>query len=163
MPETNARETNTLEIKPILKVLRDEMALQARHCALLEAQQLALLACDRTRFAALQEEYALVLVKLEAQDSARKALLRDESGEPLTLSSLKEAVSAQNRRSLETLEADLRRTLDQVQALTRRNQTLIQNELDYLAFSLDLIVEAGRTADRSYGGRSGLLLLDRRA
>ena len=160
------------KIKSILKALRDELALQTRHVRLLESQQLALLACDRVRFTALQDEYALVLVQLEAQDTARRAALTEENGEPILISALKEQVSDRNRSTLQTLEDSLRQILEQVQCLTRRNQTLIQNELDYLAFSLDLFVEAGRSADSGYGtpgmaqrsGRlSSLLLLDRRA
>ena len=159
-------------IKQILKVLRDELALQTRHLKLLESQQLALLACDRVRFTALQEEYALVLVQLEAQDTARRAAMVDEDGEPLMLSGLKTQCAERNQAVLQALEDSLRQTLDQVQVLTKRNGTLIQNELDYLAFSLDLFVEAGRSADNGYGtnriqsraGRAAsLLLLDRRA
>ena len=157
-------------IKLILKTLRDELALQTRHARLLESQQLALLACDRARFTALQDEYALVLVQLEAQDTARRAALTDENEEPIALPDLKEECSERNKTTLQALEDSLRRTLDQVQGLTRRNQTLIQNELNYLAFSLDLFVEAGRSADSGYGKNGGsrgrlssLLLLDRRA
>ena len=159
-------------IKQIIKVLRDELALQTRHLKLLESQQLALLACDRVRFTALQEEYALVLVQLEAQDTARRAAMTGEDGEPVTVSAVKAQCSERNESVLQTLEDSLRRTLDQVQLLTKRNGTLIQNELDYLAFSLDLFVEAGRSADNGYGtnriqsraGRAAsLLLLDRRA
>jgi hypothetical protein len=159
-------------IKQIIKALRDELALQTRHLKLLESQQLALLACDRVRFTALQDDYALVLVQLEAQDTARRAAMTGEDGEPVTLSALKEHCTERNQSVLQALEDSLRRTLDGVQLLTKRNQTLIQNELDYLAFSLDLFVEAGRSADNGYGancarsraGRAAsLLLLDRRA
>ena len=159
-------------IKQIIKVLRDELALQTRHLKLLESQQLALLACDRARFTALQEDYAVVLVQLEAQDTARRTALAGEDGQPLTLLLLKEQCSERNQTVLQTLEDSLRQTLGQVQILTKRNQTLIQNELDYLAFSLDLFVEAGRSADNGYGancvrsraGRAAsLLMLDRRA
>ena len=75
--------------KEIIKVLRDDLALQTRHCKLLEAQEQALLACDRERFAALQTQYARMLLELEAQDGARKAVLMDEEGQALTLSALK--------------------------------------------------------------------------
>lgn len=160
-----------LEPKQILQTLRDELALQKRHCKLLEAQEQALLACDRGRFAALQQEHCEMLAVLEAQDAARRAALTDEAGVPLTLSALKETLPATNLRGLPSVEDGLRRTLDRVQALTRSNQKLIQNELNYLAFTLDLFVEAGRTADNGYGppngggsGRlTGRLLLDRRA
>lgn len=159
-------------IKQILKVLREELALQTRHLKLLESQQLALLACDRVRFTALQDDYAVVLVQLEAQDTGRRAVLVGEDRQPLTLSLLKALCSERTQSILQTLEDSLRCTLDQVQLLTKRNQTLIQNELDYLAFSLDLFVEAGRSADNGYGtncvrnraGRAAsLLMLDRRA
>ena len=149
--------------KQILKVLRDELALQTRHCRLLEAQEQALLVCDRARFASLQEEHAEILSALEAQDAARRAALTNDDGETLTLSALRETIPA---KSLRALEDGLRRTLDRVQALTRRNQRLIKNELEYLAFTLDLFVEAGRSADNGYGGGGrliGRLLLDRRA
>ena len=157
------------QIKLVLKALRDELALQTRHVKLLESQQIALLACDRVRFTALQDEYALVLVQLEAQDTARRAAMTGDDGEPILLSALKECASERNAATLQVLEDSLRRVLEQVQSLTRRNQTLIQNELNYLAFSLDLFVEAGRSADNGYGQRSGQgsrlssLMLDRRA
>ena len=152
--------------KQIMQVLRDELALQTRHCKLLEAQEQALLTCDRGRFAALQEEHCRMLAVLEAQDGARRAALTDEAGTPLTLTMLKEAFPTASLRGLPGLEAGLKKTLDRVQALTRSNQKLIQNELNYLAFTLDLFVEAGRTADKGYGGGgriTGRLLLDRRA
>jgi len=154
------------DTKRILQVLRDELALQTRHRKLLEAQEQALLACDRERFAALQEEHCAMLAALEAQDDARRAALTDEAGAPLTLSALKEVLPDASLRGLPALEDELRRTLDRVQALTCSNQKLIQNELNYLAFTLDLFVEAGRTADNGYGGGgrlTGRLLLDRRA
>ncbi len=155
-------------IKTILKTLRDELALQTRHQKLLESQQMALLSCDRVRFTALQDEYAQVLVQLEAQDTARRAAMAGHDGHALLLSAIKSQCSERNQATLQTLEDSLRRTLEQVQTLTRRNQTLIQNELDYLAFSLDLLVEAGRTADCGYGsvrvGRGGRsTFLDSRA
>ncbi len=159
------------DAKHILQVLRDELALQTRHCKLLEAQEQALLACDRARFTALQDDYAQMLVALEVQDEARRLALKgDESGEPLTLSKLRDIVPAESRRGLDALGDGLTRTLDRIQTLSRRNKTLIQNELDYFAFTLDLFVEAGRSIDTGYGPRgvrsghlTGRLMLDRRA
>ena len=154
------------DAKRILQVLRDELALQTRHRKLLEAQEMALLSCDRARFAALQEEHCAMLAALEAQDDARRAVLVDEAGGPLTLSALAELSPESSLRGLPALEDGLRRTLDRVQALTRSNRRLIENELNYLSFTLDLFVEAGRTADNGYGGNgrlTGRLMLDRRA
>lgn len=154
------------ETKQIIKVLRQELALQTRHCTLLEAQEQALLACDRERFCALQAEHARMLLELETQDAARRAALTDEQGQALTLSVLKQSIPAAGQAALLALEDGLRRTLERVQTLTCRNKILIQNELDYFAFTLDLFLEAGRSSQMGYGGGGrlmGRLLLDRRA
>jgi len=151
------------DTKHILKVLRDELLLQTRHCKLLEAQEQALLACDRDRFTALQLEYARMLLELETQDAARRAALTDEQGNSLSFTGLKKLIPA---LSLTTLEDGLRRVMERIHILTQRNKTLIQNELDYFAFTLDLFVEAGRSAQTGYGGSGrlmGRLMLDRRA
>ena len=159
-------EPKTLSTKSILQVLRKELALQTRHCTLLEAQEKALLACDRALFATLQSEHAEMLLEIQAQDAERRTSLRDEEGVALTISALKQQTPASSLPVLTALEDSLRRTVDRVQALMRRNQMLIQNELEYLAFTLDLFVEAGRSADKVYGGGrriAGRLLLDQRA
>lgn len=152
------------DTRRIMQTLRDELTLQTRHLALLEAQEMALLSCDRARFAQAQEEHALLAAALEAQDAARRAALTDDAGEPLSLARLKETAPEASLRGLAPLETSLRETLDRVQTLARRNRALIQNELTYFAFTLDLFVEAGRASAGGYGGgRTGLLMLDRRA
>ncbi len=154
------------DTKKILKVLRDDLTLQTRHCKVLEAQELALLTCNRALFAQTQEQHAALVAKLEVQDTARRAALVDGDGQPITLSGLKGIAPESSLRGLDALENGLKHILEQVQTLTRRNRSLIQNELDYIAFSLDLFVEAGRTAGDGYGGAgiaAGRLLMDRRA
>jgi hypothetical protein len=146
----------------ILKLLRDELTLQTRHCKLLEAQQKALLACDRPRFCAIQAEQELMLRLIEAQWTAREAALHDGSGNLLALSALIERVPPAQQRALGMVRDSLRKTLERVQELNAQNQKLIKNELEYIAFTLDLFVEAGRKAQTSYGGRfRGRMLLDR--
>lgn len=150
----------------LIKNLRQELALQTRHRSLLEAQGRALLACDREHFCTLEEGHAAILVQLQGQEQERTALLCDAAGQPCTLSVFLEGVSPRGRRTLETLRDSLGKTLAQVRELSTRNQSLINNELKYIAFMLDLFVEAGRSADTAYGTKSGLgrrLLLDRRA
>jgi hypothetical protein len=149
----------------ILKVLRDELALQSRHCKLLEAQEAALMSCDRAQFFHLQSEHTRLLPLLEAQQEARQAILRDDEGQPCTLSVLIESCPDASRRALTGAGESLRVILGRIQLLSARNQQLVENELKYLAFTLELFVEAGRSADRGYGGRmpGSRLLLDRRA
>ena len=159
------------DTKQVLKALRDELALQTRHRRLLEAQEQALLACDRIRFSSLQIEHAQMVAELEAQDDARKAAMADEAGAPMTLTAWKEQAEPADRAKLEAIGDRLRETLERVQTLTRRNKTLITNELDYIAFTLDLFVEAGRSNDVGYGPQrggdyarmTGRLMPDRRA
>lgn len=148
----------------IHQVLRDELHLQTRHRQLLESQQAALLACDRARFCALHDDYSALLVELNAQQDVRKAILRHDDGSPLTLTLLLELLPETSCRRLRPVRESLQRTLERVQALNRQNQQLIENELNYIAFSLDLCVEAGRKNDNGYGGGGGgRLLLDRSA
>ncbi len=92
----------------------------------------------------------------------------DDNGEPQTLPVLLEQMEENSRmaRTLAALRDKLRETIERSQILMQRNEMLIRNELSYLAFSLDLFVEAGRTAGQSYGGGAvlgGRLGLDRRA
>ncbi len=150
---------------PLVPLLREELKLQARHCRLLEAQQSALMACDRPRFCALHTEYVRLLEQLEAQAQARQAAMQDGDGNAVTLAALLETLPARQQTTLTGLRDALRRTLERAQGLCRSNQHFIQNELDYFTFSLDLFVEAGRRADTCYGGRSWgrRKLLDRRA
>lgn len=152
----------------LIAVLKQEHALRLRHCRLLEAQGRALLACDRARFMALETEHAALLVEMEAQAVRRQEVLADDTGTPQTLTQLLETMpeDTRPRRALESLRDALLAAASRAQTLARRNEMLIQNELNYLTFALDLFVEAGRTANRGYGGRAligGCLGLDRRA
>ena len=148
----------------LLKNLRQEWALQTRHCQLLEAEGRALLACDRERYIGLQAEHVALLAQIQAQAEAREALMQDVDGNPCTLSALLDQLSDRGRRLMEPLRDGLHRTLTKAQELSKRNEGLITNELKYIAFMLDLYVEAGRSAQASYGGGYGRrLLLDRRA
>lgn len=153
------------DAQPLIQCLKQQSTLQMRHCQILEAQGRALLACDRPRFSALQDEYAQLLLQLQEQEKNRRALMQDEQGNPCTLTQLMENYPERSQKTLQTVRDGLRRNLDRAQELSRRNQGLIQNELKYFAFMLDLFVEAGRSAEAEYGG-GGLgrrLLLDRRA
>ena len=154
------------DTQKILKVLRDEQTLQSRHCKLLETQQRALLACDRKRFHDTQNEHAHLMAQLEAQMEARQAVMRGDDGEPCLLSTIVAEMPERSRRQILNVRDTLRLTLNRIQELSRQNERLINNELEYIAFTLDLFVEAGRKADILYGGRSlngCRLLLDRLA
>jgi hypothetical protein len=146
----------------ILKLLRDELVLQTRHCKLLEDQQKALLACDRPRFCTVQAEQSLMMQLIEAQTTAREAAMHDDDGNLVALSELIQGLPPQHQRALGLVRDSLRKTLERVRELNIQNRKLIKNELEYIAFTLDLFVEAGRKAEASYGGRfRGRLLLDR--
>jgi hypothetical protein len=143
----------------LTRLLRNELMLQTRHCQLLEAQQRALTACDRTRFMSLQSDYTALVGRLKAQAETRSA-----NGE--TIAMLLDALPAEQRATPFARRDTLAETLERARNLCKRSEMLISNELAYMAFTLDLFVEAGRRADVSYGGNGRLgrrRLLDRRA
>ena len=82
--------------------------------------------------------------------------MQDAEGNALTLSALLEGLPGKEQGTLAAVRQDLRQTLERVQTLSCQNQQLIQNELEYIAFTLDLFVEAGRRAESAYGGRGAL-------
>lgn len=143
--------------------MRQELALHSRHCKLLEEQQQALLACNRSQFCSLQPSYAALMERFEAQTAQRKEFLKNQDGEVATLYSLIESVSEQNQSVLHLLYQRLKYLIEMTQMLCRRNIELIQRELNYFTFSLDTLVEAGRQADMSYGGsrQSRRMFVDR--
>jgi hypothetical protein len=151
----------------VLKLLRDELDLQTRHMKLLEAQQTALLACDRPRFCEMKAEQDLMLRLLDAQQTAREAEMVDCNGNLLAITALLERTPEKQQRALGLVRDSLIKTIKRVQELTVQNKQLIENELEYIAFTLDLFVEAGRKATRNdyggFGSLRGRMLLDRRA
>jgi hypothetical protein len=147
----------------ILKLLRDELDLQRRHCKLLEAQQNALLVCDRPRFCGMRAEQDLMLALLAAQQTVREAELEDGNGNVVGITALIEQLPARQRRAYELVVDSLLSVAGRVQELSIQNKKLIENEMAYIAFALDLFVEAGRKARTVYGGSfRPRLLLDRR-
>ena len=150
----------------VLTLLRTELEIQTRHKKLLETQQEALLACDRPRFCGMKAEQDLMIQLLDAQKTAREAELAEPNGNLLAISALMERCPEKQQRALGLVRDSLIKTISRVQELSEQNTQLIENELEYIAFTLDLFVEAGRKADILYGGRSlngCRLLLDRLA
>ena len=149
----------------VLKLLREELDLQTRHMKLLEAQQNALLACDRPRFCGMKAEQDLMLKLLDAQETAREAEMAEPNGNLLAISALMERCPEKQQRALGLVRDSLIKTINRIQDLTLQNKQLIENELEYIAFTLDLFVEAGRKTRNDYGGFGSLrgrMLLDRR-
>ena len=156
------KENTMTDAKKLTEVLRQELALQNRYCKLLEAQKRALLACDRVSFSKLVPEQEAVAETLGMQETRRRATFQSEVGEPMTISALIKDLPEGAKRPVNALRNDLRKVLDKVAVLSQQNQVLIENELGYISFALDLFVDAGRKAD-SYGGSRGgrRLFLDR--
>lgn len=152
-----------IDPQALLKALRLHWALHQRHCKLLKAQQSALLACDREKFCALQPEHDLLVQQVQQQEEALRVLIQGGAGSAATLSAQLACLPERTRRPLQAVQSGLLRTLQETRALSERNAQLIQNELHYLDYTLDLFIDAGRAADAGYGGRGpmrGRLLLD---
>jgi hypothetical protein len=165
--EDAVKEDRTMaDPQKVLKLLRTELDLQTRHLKLLEAQQTALMACDRPRFCGMQAEQELMLQLLDAQKTAREAEMQDASGNLMAISVLMERCPEKTQRALGLVRDSLIKTIKKVQEISERNEQLIENELEYIAFTLDLFVEAGRKTKNDYGGFGSIrsrMLLDRRA
>ena len=155
-----------MDEKKIVKVLQDELTLQLAHRRLLSAQEKALIQCNRPRFCELQAEYVKLVADLERQQTMRESLLVDRLGMPCTFGDISAQLSDRARPIFDRLRTELAKTIQSIRQMTERNQRLIQNELDYITFTLDLFVDIGRnTSNKYYGFAStgGRMLLDRRA
>ena len=153
-------------IKLLLHTLRAEWSLHLRHVRLLQAQQAALLTCDRDEFCRLHAQHEELLAQMEAQGNARDEALRGPDGAPRPLSTWIAEAAGRTRQTLETLQGNLQGTLQQAQELARRNAVLLENEMAFFAYMMDLYVDAARISGDDYAGHApaaGRLGLDRRA
>ena len=153
-------------VKHLLQTLRAEWSLHLKHVQLLQAQQTALLSCDRDEFCRLHTQHEALLAQIAAHTKVRDAALRDETGAPRPLSAWLVDAVGRTRQTLENLQNGLRETLRLAQTLTQRNAQLIENDLTFFAYMMDLYVDVARLSGDGYGGHApaaGRLGLDRRA
>ena len=125
--------------KEVIKLLKGELALQKRHIKLLQAQNEALIACDRPRFFQLFEGYSAFLKELEQHAAKRDTAL---AGAPLA--GLTDEWPDEDSAQAKKLSEEIRNALFLAKEISARNQKLISRELTYIDFLLNLYVEAGR-------------------
>ena len=150
----------------LIKFLRSNIALQSRNCHLLEAEQKALMACNRPLFCELHARHNELLREMQQADFERKCLLTAENGSVGTIGQLLALLPARERRVAENLRDTLRKISEHAGALCLRNRMLIRNEVKYMSFMMDLFIETGRNEETkysSYAAFRGRALLDRRA
>lgn len=125
--------------KDVIKLLKGELALQKRHIKLLQAQNEALVACDRPRFFQLFEGYSAFLKELEVHAGTRDKAL---GGVPLA--SITAQWPDEDSGQAKKLSDEIRKALARAREVSAQNQKLISRELTYIDFLLNLYVEAGR-------------------
>jgi hypothetical protein len=129
------------ETKIIIDILRAELQLQRRHTQILQEQHQALLVGDRAWFAMTQRLYIQYLA-----DAKRHADLRLKVLGPPTVP-LKKRMSGWSPRERTAgfaLVDAIRALIENVRLLGRSNAAMIENELRYGKFMLDLYLEATR-------------------
>lgn len=125
--------------KDTIKLLREELGLQKRHVKLLQAQNEALVACDRPRFFQLFEEYSRFLVELE-----RHSVRRNKALGGLSLVEASAEWPDDEAGQAKKVSGEIKRALERAKEISAQNQKLISRELTYIDFLLNLYVEAGR-------------------
>lgn len=125
--------------KEVIKLLKGELSLQKRHIKLLQAQNEALIACDRPRFFQLFQGYSEFLKELEQHAAKRDTAL---AGTPLA--SLTAEWPDEDAGQAKKISDDIRDALARAKEISAQNQKLISRELTYIDFLLNLYVEAGR-------------------
>jgi len=129
------------EPKSIIEILRSELQLQRRHYQILQEQHAALLVGDRQRFAVTQQMYSHFLADARRHADARALVLGPVK---VNLKDRMVAWTSRDRVAGIALIEAIRDLLDKIQTLGRSNAAMIENELRYGKFMLDLYMEATR-------------------
>lgn len=129
------------EIKSIIEILQKELTLQKRHIELLQTQHGALISCDRAAFAAAQKDYVRLLAEVK-RHAAQRSLALGGNTPPL-----KERIAAwpqRERAQGEALLVAIFTLIGRIKLVSLQNAAMIQNELRYGKFMLDLYIDAAR-------------------
>jgi len=132
-------QSNLMSPKQGLKVLIAELTLQKRHLKVVREQNAALIACDKLRFQALHEEYVVLMGELEIQSKLRIANFGTKKVEA-TLKDWPEL----DRRNAEKVIAELKVIVTEVQRLNGQNRKLLGNQVKYIDFMLNLLINTYR-------------------
>jgi hypothetical protein len=132
-------EQTAPEWRVILRHLAAEITLQRIHVKLLSAQRMALVQRDHEGFVGLQPEHGSCLADLSSQAEERRRLLRGRSMAAV-FASWPEA----EQTKAKALARQLRQLLKEARMLCAQNAAMINNELRYADFLLDIFVKAGR-------------------
>jgi flagellar biosynthesis/type III secretory pathway chaperone len=122
-----------------LKLLIAELALQKRHRTMLREQTLALVASNRKKFVALQEEYIGLLGELEIQGKVRSAFFGS-----LTVEGAAAGWPLVEQTNARRVASDLKSVLADIRRINAHNRVLIGSQMKYIDFMLELLVKTHR-------------------
>jgi flagellar biosynthesis/type III secretory pathway chaperone len=146
-----------------LKLLISELSLQTRHKKVIADQGIALLACNKTKFVSLQDDYVQLLGELDVQHKLRSAFFGDQT--------VDQAIAhwpSPERQNAQRVATELKSVLSDVRRINAQNCVLIGSQMKYIDFMLDLLVKTHRKGNM-YGPQGassasrGTLLVNRAA
>jgi hypothetical protein len=137
----------THNLLTLRRVLQQELALGKRMIALAETMTDLLVNQETERLAALEAEQRECREQHEALEQARIAVTRSLAGalglEGLpTLSELLPLLPAREQEPLKRLRSELLTMQETLARLNARNRRLLDNALEYVRFSLELLTSA---------------------
>ena len=133
--------------RSLRRLLQQELTLGKRLLALLQEETEVIVNNDITRLSALQAEQQQCLKEQTALENSRVISTRDLAWalgleRVPTLPVLIMALPDRDQESLRNLRTELLAVNQQLESLQTRNRSLLENALDYVRFSLDLLTEA---------------------
>ncbi len=145
-----------LDATATLAMLKHELELQRKHVRCLRDQNSALISCNRAKFEQQQKSYVALLSELEAQESRRNKLLAGRS-----LGDGSQEWTSQQRTALLRVCEQIGSASVQARDLNSQNRLLIEGELRYMSFMLDVMLDTARKTGHSYEAHGGLATVQR--
>lgn len=138
-PDTNPQ--------PLRRLLQQELTLGNRLLAILQEETDVIVKNDITRLSALQAEQQQCLKEQTVLEKSRETTTRDLAWalgmeRVPALPTLILALPDRDQESLRRLRTELLAVSQQLEIVQTRNRSLLENALDYVRFSLDLLTEA---------------------
>ena len=133
--------------RSLRRLLQQELTLGKRLLSLLQEETEVIVKNDITRLSALQAEQQECLKEQTTLENSRVISTRDLAWalgleRVPTLPVLIMALPDREQESLRKLRTELLAVNQQLESMQTRNRSLLENALDYVRFSLDLLTEA---------------------
>ncbi|MEM4408315.1 MAG: flagellar export chaperone FlgN [Candidatus Caldarchaeum sp.] len=156
-----------MRTRHLQEIWREWLATSERLLKMLHEQTAAIMLRKIEELERLQPSLELLIEDLRAIDTRAVEVaheLTNELGVPHNFYSLVKALEGEEQTQVQALANKVRASAQDIQRVMRKNQTLIENELAFIAGSLHLLAKAGEGQQGRFGQNShAAILLDERA